>query len=128
VGIREHVHCDERQRVDQVREGTQREIGGADETDRSDFGVDYGDVPGAVLQGQPEFDGGDHGPGLEFVMRKYLPSFLVWAGFLLIMAGIYLWLGLPATLIIGGIWLFLLGAASDIVQNRKPAQPTETKK
>jgi hypothetical protein len=61
-------------------------------------------------------------------MRKYLPSFLVWAGFLLIMAGIYLWLGLPATLIIGGIWLFLLGAASDIVQNRKPAQPTETKK
>lgn len=61
-------------------------------------------------------------------MRKYQPFVMVWLGFLMFIAGIYLWLGLPATLITGGIWLFLLGAASDIVQNRKPEKPTEIKK
>ncbi len=57
--------------------------------------------------------------------RKYLPTLMVWGGTIMVLVGIYLWLGLPAMLIIGGIWFFLLGAASDIVQNRKPKEPKE---
>ena len=41
----------------------------------------------------------------------------------MVAVGIYLWLGLAAMLIIGGLWIFVLGALSDIVRNKKVSQP-----
>jgi len=57
------------------------------------------------------------------VIKKYLPTLMVWCGMIMVAVGIYLWLGLAAMLIIGGLWIFVLGALSDIVRNKKVSQP-----
>lgn len=41
----------------------------------------------------------------------------------MVMVGIYLWLGLAAMLIIGGICIFILGVTEDVIENRKPQEP-----
>lgn len=56
-------------------------------------------------------------------MRKYQPFLMVWTGFLMVMVGIYLWLGLAVMLIIGGICIFILGVTEDVLSNRKPQEP-----
>ena len=57
------------------------------------------------------------------MIKKYLPTLMVWCGMIMVAVGIYLWLGLAAMLIIGGLWIFVLGALSDIVRNKKVSQP-----
>lgn len=59
---------------------------------------------------------------MGYVMKKYLPTLMVWTGFLMVMVGIYLWLGLAVMLIIGGIFIFILGVAEDVMRNKKPQE------
>ena len=57
------------------------------------------------------------------MIKKHVPTLMVWVGLIMVAVGIYLWLGVAAMLIIAGLWIFLLGAALDIVRNKKVSQP-----
>jgi hypothetical protein len=57
-------------------------------------------------------------------LYQYRADILFWAGFLLITAGIYGWLGPAGALIFTGIWLSMFGILTDLVQGKKQ----ETKK
>lgn len=63
-------------------------------------------------------------------MSSKLDDLLAFIGFISLLAGVYLWLGLPATLIIFGATLIFIGVRVDFapkVVNNEPDQTTNSK-
>ena len=61
------------------------------------------------------------------MFTKYLDDLIAFAGLVCLIGGIYLWLGLPAALILLGIILIYVGIRLDVRTNRnEPDKATNT--
>ena len=54
---------------------------------------------------------------------RVIYSLIALVGIALMVAGVWIWLGMAAGLISAGLWLFILGAMADIGQGKKPQEP-----
>jgi hypothetical protein len=55
-------------------------------------------------------------------------TLVLWGGFLMVIAGIYLMKGLATALIVAGLWLFLMGVLADIAKPKPVKQPEKEPK
>jgi len=61
------------------------------------------------------------------MFSKYLDDLIAFAGLVNLIAGVYLWLGLPAALILLGVILIYVGARLDIrTQTNEPDKAANT--
>ena len=59
-------------------------------------------------------------------MSSELDDLLAFIGFISLLAGIYLWLGLPAALIVFGATLIYIGVRVDFTPKRVDNEPDQT--
>jgi len=58
------------------------------------------------------------------MFTKYLDDLIAFAGLVCLISGIYMWLGLPAALILLGIILIYIGVRLDVRTNRNELNQT----
>jgi hypothetical protein len=51
-------------------------------------------------------------------MKTNLTAGLIWLGLVMVIAGIYFWLGIAGALICSGLWFLFLGLGADYLQSR----------